>query len=62
VFIVEAKIVDQAVEKLGSLAVATSRFSGRGHPTILWPAIDHQDQELMKEEVAGPEEPSAEPN
>jgi len=54
--------IDLALEKLSSLGVAASRFiSGRGRPTILWSAIDHQDQELMEKECAEPEQSSAEP-
>jgi hypothetical protein len=47
--------IDQALEKLSSLGVVTSRYvslPGPGRRTILWSAIDHQDQELMQEETA----------
>jgi hypothetical protein len=49
---------DQALERLSSLELATSRYVfGRGRHVILWSAIDRED-ELMKEETAEPEESS----
>ena len=51
--------IDQALEKLSSLELATSRYvTGRGRPTTLWSAIDHEYAELMEEETAEPEESS----
>jgi hypothetical protein len=55
--------IDQALEKLSSVGVATSRFlPGSRRPTTLWSAIDYEFAELMQEETAEPEESSAEPN
>ena len=49
--------IDQALEELGSLGVVTSRLiSGRGRPTTLWSAIEHEYAERMQEEAAEPEE------
>jgi hypothetical protein len=54
---VSSALIDQALEKLSSLGVATSRFiSGRGPLTTLWSAIDHEYAERMEEEAAEPEE------
>jgi len=49
--------IDQALEELGSLGLATSRFlpSG-GRPTTLWSAIDHEYAQRIEEEAAEPEE------
>ncbi len=47
--------IDQALERLSSLELATSRYvtgRGPGRRTILWSAIDHDQQELMEEETA----------
>ncbi len=47
--------IEQALERLRSLQLVTSRsVSGRGpgRRTILWSAIDHDQQELMEEETA----------
>ena len=50
--------IDQALERLSSLGA--SHFSlcvaGRGRPTTLWSAIDHQYEEPMEEEATEPEE------
>jgi hypothetical protein len=49
--------IDQALERLSSLGLVTSRYvSGRGRRTILWSAIDREDEELTKEETAEAEE------
>jgi len=41
----------------GHLWALKARSIGRGRRTILWSAIDHQDEELMEEETAESEEP-----
>ena len=49
--------IDQALEKLRSLGVATFRYvPGRGPFTTLWSATDYEDPEPAKEETAEPEE------
>jgi hypothetical protein len=49
--------IDQALEKLRSLGVATFRHvPGRGPFTTLWSATDYQDPEPAEEETAAPEE------
>ena len=54
--------IGQALERLSSLELVTSRYvSGRGRRTILWSAVDRQDEELTKEETAEAEESSEEP-
>jgi hypothetical protein len=54
---VSSSSIDQALEELGSLGIATSRFlpSG-GRPTTLWSAIDHEYAGRIEEEAAEPEE------
>ncbi len=55
--------IDQALEKLSSIGVVTSRFvPGSRRPTTLWSAIDYEFADMMQEETADPEESSAEPN
>ena len=52
---VSSGLIDQALERLSSLQLVTSRYvSGRGpgRRTVLWSAIDHDQQELMEEETA----------
>jgi hypothetical protein len=39
-----------------------SGWARRGRRTILWSATDHQDEDLMEEETAEPEESREEPN
>jgi hypothetical protein len=60
---VSSSSIDQALEKLGSLGVATSRsISGRGRATTLWSAVEHGYAEPMEEEDAEPDEyPEEEP-
>ncbi len=49
--------IDQALERLSSLELVTSRYViGRGRPTTLWSAVDYQYEELMEEETAEPKE------
>ena len=49
--------IDQALERLSSLELVTSRYvSGRGRPTTLWSAVDHEYEEPMEEEIADPKE------
>jgi hypothetical protein len=49
--------IDQALERLSSLQLVTSRYvSGRGRPTTLWSAVDHEYEEPMEEEIADPKE------
>jgi hypothetical protein len=49
--------IDQALERLSSLQLVTSRYvSGRGRPTTLWSAVDHEYEEPMEEETADPKE------
>jgi hypothetical protein len=49
--------IDEAIQKLSSLAVATSRFvSGRGPLTTVWFAIGPEYAEQTEEEAAEPEE------
>jgi hypothetical protein len=49
--------IDQALEKLRSLGVATFRYvPGRGPFTTLWSATEYEDPEPAEEETAGPEE------
>jgi hypothetical protein len=48
--------IDQALERLSSLQLVTSRYvSGRGpgRRTILWSIIDHDQENPMEEETAG---------
>ena len=48
----------QALEKLSSLQLVTSRYvTGRGRPTTVWFAIDPACVEPTEEEAAEPEEP-----
>jgi hypothetical protein len=35
--------------------------AGRGRPTALWSAVDHEYEELLEEETAEPKESSKEP-
>jgi hypothetical protein len=54
---VSSSSIDQALEKLRSLGLATSRYiSGRGPLTTLWSAIDHEYAEQTEVEAAEPEE------
>src|SRR5579859_1919635 len=49
--------IDQALEKLRSLGLATYRYvPGRGRYTTLWSAADYQDPEPAEEETAALEE------
>src|ERR1700733_5000093 len=49
--------IDQALEKLRSLGLATFRYiPGRGPFTTLWSATDYHDPEPAEEETAAPEE------
>ena len=49
--------IDQALEKLRSLGLATFRYvPGRGPFTTLWSATDYQDPEPAEQETAAPEE------
>jgi hypothetical protein len=49
--------IDQALERLSSLGLVTSRFvPGRGRATTLWSAIDPGYADPMEEETAEPEE------
>jgi hypothetical protein len=49
--------IDQALEELGSLGVATSRIlPSRGRPTTRWSAIEHEYAARIKEEATEPEE------
>ncbi len=49
--------IDQALEKLRSLGVASFRYiPGRGPFTTLWSSTDYQDPEPAEEETAAPEE------
>jgi len=49
--------IDQALEKLRSLGVATYRYvPGRGPYTTLWSSTDYEDPEPAEEETAGLEE------
>ena len=49
--------IDQALEKLRSLGLATYRYvPGRGLYSTLWSAADYQDPEPAEEETAGLEE------
>ncbi len=53
--------IDQALEKLSSLQLVTSRYvTGRGRPTTVWFAIDPACVEPTEEEAAEPEESSEE--
>jgi hypothetical protein len=52
---VSSDSIDRALERLSSLQLATSRYltgRGPGRRTILWSAIDHDQEELMEEETA----------
>jgi len=54
---VSGSSIDQALEKLSSLGIATSRYiSGRGRLTALWSATEHDYAEQSEEEAAEPEE------
>jgi hypothetical protein len=54
---VSGSSIDQALEKLSSLGIATSRYiSGRGRLTALWSATEHDYAEQTEEEAAEPEE------
>jgi hypothetical protein len=54
---VSGSSIDQALEKLSSLGIATSRYiSGRGRLTALWSATGHDYAEQTEEEAAEPEE------
>jgi hypothetical protein len=54
---VSSSSIEEALDTLGSLGVVTSRsISGRGRPTTLWSAIEHEYAERMQEEAAEPEE------
>jgi hypothetical protein len=54
---VSSAFIGQALEKLSSLGVATSRFlPGRGRSTILWSAIDCQYAHPTQEETEEAEE------
>jgi hypothetical protein len=49
--------IDQALEKLRSLGLATYRYvPGRGRYTTLWSSADYQEPEPAEEEAAGLEE------
>jgi hypothetical protein len=49
--------IDQALERLSSLELVASRYlTGRGRPTTLWSAVDHEYEEPMEEEIADPKE------
>ena len=49
--------IDQALEKLRSLGLATYRYvPGRGRYSTLWSAADYRDPEPAEEETAGLEE------
>jgi hypothetical protein len=53
--------IDQALEKLSSLQLVTSRYvTGRGRPTTVWFSIDPACVEPTEEEAAEPEESSEE--
>jgi hypothetical protein len=57
--------IDQALERLSSLELATSRYvSGRSRVRriILWSAVDHEDKEPMEEETPEPEVSPEGPN
>jgi hypothetical protein len=58
---VRSSSIEEALDTLGSLGLATSRFrpSG-GRPTTLWYAVDHEYAERIQEEAAEPEEYSEE--
>jgi hypothetical protein len=54
---VSSSSIDQALEELGSLGLATSRFvPSRGRPITLWSAVDHDYVERIEEEGAEYEE------
>jgi hypothetical protein len=54
---VSGSSIDQALEKLSSLGIATSRYiSSRGRLTALWSATGHDYAEQTEEEAAEPEE------
>jgi hypothetical protein len=54
---VSSSSIEEALETLGSLGVVTCRsIPGRGRPTTLWSAIEHEYAERMQEEAPNPEE------
>ena len=54
---VSSAFIDQALAKLSSLGLVTSRYEfGRGRPTLLWTAIDGPSREPAQEEADEPEE------
>ena len=59
---VSSGLIDQALERLSSLEVVTSRYvTGRGRRTILWSAIDCEYAEPAEEDADEDEESWEEP-
>jgi hypothetical protein len=54
---VSSAFIDQALAKLRSLGLVTSRYvTGRGRPTLLWSAIEGPSTEWTQQEAEEPEE------